>query len=237
MNYLIKYVQLPFSFSEEKLVKDLNSLNEKWILHFNKAHYEGEWGALPLRSLGGSMVNVVPGFGGEEVFADTPLMEQCPYIKSVLDEFKVEKKAIRLLNLKPGAVIKEHKDAELCYEQGEARIHIPILTNPQVEFYVDNERFEMLPGSCWYMNFNLPHRINNFGKTDRVHLVFDVVVNDYIRNLFENAPPERKKVIAEKDKFSVSQRRGIIEQLKGMNTPTSLAMAQKMEQELAEAQS
>ncbi len=181
------------------------------------------------------MDNVLPGFDGNVVFADTVLMEKCPYIKSILDEFKVEKKAVRLLNLKPGAVIKEHRDAELCYEMGEARIHIPIMTNPEVEFYVDNERFERLPGSCWYMNFNLPHRINNFGKTDRVHLVFDVVVNDFIRQLFENAPPERKKIVREKDSYTPSQRRDITERLKEMNTPTSLATAHQMEQDLAEA--
>ena len=101
-----------------------------------------------MRSISGRMDNVLPGFDGNVVFADTVLMEKCPYIKSILDEFKVEKKAVRLLNLKPGAVIKEHRDAELCYEMGEARIHIPIMTNPEVEFYVDNERFELLPGSC-----------------------------------------------------------------------------------------
>ena len=232
MSTIIKYIQLPFAFSPEKLAAELNGLNEKWVMHFNKAHYEGDWSALPLRSINGALTNVIPGCKDDDVFSDTVLMEQCPYIKSILAQFRCEHKATRFLKLKPGAIIKEHNDADLSYEMGEARIHVPILTNPLVEFYIDNERVDMQSGSCWYMNFNLPHRINNFGDTDRVHLVMDIVVNDSIREMFENVAPDKKKIIPAKEKYSIDDKRKIIEHLKAMNTEISNKMAMEMEAKL-----
>jgi quercetin dioxygenase-like cupin family protein len=232
MKTIIKYIQLPFAFSAERLQNELNALTERWILHFNKAHYEGGWSALPLRSQNGSLENVIPGNSGNELFQDTPLMEQCPYIKEILTNFPCEQKAIRLLKLEPSAVIKEHMDADLCCEQGEARIHIPIITNPQLEFYLDDERVEMLAGSCWYMNFNLPHRINNFGTTDRVHLVMDIVVNDVIKDMFANVDAGKKKIIPEKEKFTSIEKMEIIDRLKAMGTDVATSMAAAMEAEM-----
>jgi len=231
MKTVIKYIQLPFAFSPGKLVAELNALKENWILHFNKAHYEGDWSALPLRSLNGSLTNVLPENTGSGAFCDTLLMAQCPYMKSITALFPCEHNATRLLKLKPGAIIKEHTDGDLGFEHGEARIHIPITTNPQVEFYLDNERMDLQPGECWYMNFDLPHRIANLGNTDRVHLVMDIIVNEQIREMFDKTDPARKKIIPAKEKLSPAGKQQMIAQLKQMNTPTSNQLAKEMEGE------
>lgn len=229
MNTIIKYLKFPFLFDADRLLAELNGLNEQWVMHFNKAHYEGEWSALPLRSINGSLGNVLPENNNNGSFMDTVLMAQCPYMKSIADHFPCEHGAIRLLNLKPGAVIKEHSDAGLFYEDGEARIHVPIITNPQVEFYLDNERMDLVAGECWYMNFNLPHRIANYGNTDRVHLVMDIFVNDKVREIFEGVDTLHKKMIETKPKYSAAEKLQIIEQLRAMNTPASLRLAEDME--------
>ena len=80
--------------------------------------------------------------------------------------------------------IKEHSDFNLSYEDGEVRVHIPIQTNAEVEFAVEGRPLPMGEGECWYINFNLPHRIHNRGTTDRVHLVIDCVLNDWLRSMF-----------------------------------------------------
>jgi hypothetical protein len=41
----------------------------------------------------------------------------------------------------------------------------------------------MKEGECWYHNFNLPHRVANRGTADRVHLVLDCVLNDWLREV------------------------------------------------------
>jgi aspartyl/asparaginyl beta-hydroxylase (cupin superfamily) len=103
----------------------------------------------------------------------------------VLATFQCELEAVRLLKLRAGSSIREHKDYNLGYEDGEVRFHIPVLTNPDVEFYLNQQRVVMNEGECWYLNFNLPHRVVNNSVTDRVHLVIDCVVNDWVRALLE----------------------------------------------------
>jgi hypothetical protein len=87
---------------------------------------------------------------------------------------------VRLLKLGPGSVIKEHRDHALGLEDGIARIHIPILSNPDVEFVLNSQRVVMDEGESWYLNFNLPHRVVNRGSRERVHLVVDCTVNAWL---------------------------------------------------------
>jgi hypothetical protein len=49
-----------------------------------------------------------------------------------------------------------------------------------VEFYVDDMRVVMEPGECWYLDLSRPHRVHNRGSTDRVHLVVDCRVNEWL---------------------------------------------------------
>jgi hypothetical protein len=64
-----------------------------------------------------------------------------------------------------------------------ARIHIAITTNPGVEFELNRRRVVLGPGSAWYLRLSDPHRVANRGGTDRVHLVIDAVVNDWLREM------------------------------------------------------
>ena len=99
--------------------------------------------------------------------------------------FQCPLEAVRLLRLGPHARIREHRDIDLGYEFGEIRIHIPVTSNPEVAFYLDGERVDMKPGEAWYMELNLPHRVENAGTGDRVHLVVDCLLNDWLREMLE----------------------------------------------------
>lgn len=164
------------------------------------------------------------------------MMDACPYMREVIDSFGCEVMGVRLLKLAPGALIREHRDAELSFEHGEARIHVPILTNELVEFYIDGERVVMEEGSCWYMNFNLPHRISNGGATDRVHLVMDLKVNDTLQKTFDAVADERKKMTNVPDAFSRVEKENMIASLRMLDTATAVEMANRMEAELAKDQ-
>jgi hypothetical protein len=87
------------------------------------------------------------------------------------------------MKLTPGSVIKEHRDYDLAMEEGAARLHIPVQTNPGVEFMLNGLPVAMAPGECWYLRLSDPHRVANRGETDRVHLVIDCRVNDWLRTL------------------------------------------------------
>ena len=79
------------------------------------------------------------------------------------------------------------------------------------------------------MNFDLPHRISNFGETDRVHLVFDIIVNDQIKSMFEAVGAENKKLIEVKDRYSQVDKANIISSLRALNTDVAHQMADEME--------
>jgi hypothetical protein len=233
MNTMIKYLKLPFCFDMARMKHEVSALTAQWVAHYNTNDYEGVWTALPLRSLGGRNDNAIADPRPGLTFEDTELLQLCPYLKQVVETLPCEKMAVRLLNLEAGAVIKEHRDRELCFESGEARIHVPVMTNEDVAFYLDGERVVMNEGECWYMNFNLKHRIYNNGTTNRIHLVMDCVVNDELRALFAGDDIEIKKEAPMPEKFSLHEKEAMIASLLAMNTPTSLQMAEEMRRELA----
>ena len=225
---VLKYLRLPFNFDAALLRDDLDQLTEaRWLPHYQKLHYTGEWSAIPLRSIGGKADNILIAPTGHIAYEDTVFLSSCPYFQKVLQHFKCQLKAVRLLKLNAGAIIKEHRDAELYFEKGEIRLHIPVITNDEVEFYLDNERMFLKKGECWYMNFNLPHSINNKGKTDRIHLVVDAIVNDWVMELFEQ--PELNRKIIEEPGYDENTKRLMIARFREMNTETSNRLADEME--------
>jgi hypothetical protein len=65
------------------------------------------------------------------------------------------------------------------------RIHIPVVTNPDVDFRLNGAPLTMEAGSAWYLRLSDPHSVVNGGGADRVHLVVDATVNDWLKDLFE----------------------------------------------------
>jgi len=226
---MISYAKINLPFNAVAAQAEINRLTaDNWVRHFNTVNYQGEWTVLALRSPGGVMNNIIPDLMSHGGYADTVLMAECPSIKKLMDGMHCEVLSARLLNLKKGAFIKEHRDVELAFENGEARLHFPVFTNTGVAFYVNNELVTMREGDCWYINANLKHRVANNGDTDRIHLVIDCKVNHWLEGIFENA--ETKYELQQDD--DPETRKQMIECLRTMGTETALAMAEKMEKQI-----
>ncbi len=190
-------VKLPLRFDAARLQADLvRILTDEFVPHFNTAYYQGDWSAVPLRSIGGHASHIYPDPTTKNAFADTPLLARCSYVREVLALLRCPHQAVRFLRLKAGSTIKEHRDHELGFEDGEVRLHIPVITNPGVEFVLNQVRVIMNEGDCWYLNVNHPHRVANRGATDRIHLVIDCVVNDWLRELLLTASDKQKTLFA-----------------------------------------
>src|SRR6266480_787159 len=135
---MIRSVKLPFAFDPASLRSDLDQIRpDEWITHFNKEYHDGGWMGLPLRAPRGSARNLIVPPHAHADFADTDLLERCPAARAVLSVFQSAIGSARFLKLVPGAKIKEHTDYGLSFESGRARIHVPIVTNPQVLFFLD----------------------------------------------------------------------------------------------------
>jgi hypothetical protein len=97
-----------------------------------------------------------------------------------MSAFQCELLSVRLLRLGPGSIIKEHVDHSLSLEDGEARLHVPVQTNTDIEFWLNNKLIPLKAGETWCLNVNLPHRVVNNSAEYRVHLVIDCEVNDWL---------------------------------------------------------
>ena len=151
---------------------------------------------IALRALAGAShpVQMIYSDPARTDFVDTPALAGAPYFRQVLAGFACPLYAARLMRLAPGSRIKEHRDHDLCFEDGTVRIHIPVVTNAGVDFRLNGARCTMAAGSSWYLRLSDPHSVANGGGTERVHLVIDAVVNDWVAELFAAGrypcPPE-----------------------------------------------
>jgi hypothetical protein len=84
-----------------------------------------------------------------------------------------------LVNLPANQLVTPHYDKAL-YTHVIKRFHIPIITNDRTLFSVDDQHVNMKTGECWRVNNKLLHGVYNFGDTDRVHLMIDIIPNELI---------------------------------------------------------
>jgi len=181
-------LQLPLSFEPALLRRDLDALSATpWTAHFVEQNYEGDWSVIPLRCAAGEThpIRMIYSDPWATTFVDTPVMAACPYFREVVAAFACPVRNVRLMRLTPGSVIKEHTDLDLGVEGGEARVHIPVTTSPEVEFLLNRRRVEMKAGETWYLRLSDPHAVANRGANDRVHLVLDLVVDNWLTGFFE----------------------------------------------------
>ena len=173
--------QLPLNFDPHLLKNELNHIeSEQWFDHFVKIHYEEGWQGIALRSADGTAFNLA----SAPTYQDTAILSMCPYFDQVLKSFKCSLCRVRLLKLKAGSIIKEHIDPGTGREQPELRIHIPIITSPEIEFYCDGQRIIMESGKVYFIDTSFTHCVLNKSDIDRVHLVIDCAVNEWLRSLF-----------------------------------------------------
>lgn len=179
-------VRLPLAFDPTRLTADLAALDgSEWVEHYVRQNYDGDWSVVPLRAPVGAThpIQMIYSPPGVNEFVDTVFLSRAPYFAEVIAAFRCPVMSVRLMRLTPGSVIKEHRDHDLRAEEGVARIHVPVVTNDGVEFYLNRERVTLRPGEAWYLRLADPHSVANHGSETRVHLVIDVVVDDWLAGL------------------------------------------------------
>lgn len=184
--------RFPFKFDVERMKSDIAKLEKSgWLGHYDKGLSEG-WRAMLLVSKDGEMSGPEsqrPSWDFSR-FKRTALVEQLPYFGEILDFLKCPQGRVRLLRLNPGGGIGLHRDigAEVgCLAFKQVRLHVPIITNDKVTFFVGGERIKMQPGRFYYVNFSKAHYVKNEGDAARIHLVMDLKVDDWLAQYFPEA--------------------------------------------------
>lgn len=160
-------------------------LTGQWVDHVNRTDYSGGWDVLPLRCQHQHLQShpILQGFAivAGDGWVNLPVLTHCPTLLALLNNLQCPVKAARLMRLKAGAEIKPHRDHGLAMEFGEARLHCPIHTSDAVSFWVDKKIIPMRAGELWYFNADQIHEVYNRSNEDRINLVIDCEVNDWLR--------------------------------------------------------
>jgi hypothetical protein len=183
-------LRLPLAFDAGRLAEEVAQIAEDdWIAHFVPDHYEGGWSILPLRCKRGATHPILMAVSDPSAteFDDTPWLIRSPFLQEVLGAFPCPLLSVRLMRLDPGSRIKPHSDHDLDAVLGQARLHVPVTSNPDVAFWLNGTRAVMQPGETWYLRLSDTHSIDNQGTTARVHLVIDCKVDDSLAAMLASA--------------------------------------------------
>jgi hypothetical protein len=171
--------KLPFAFDSARLADDASRL-----LHLVRSpqpgpYHNGEWTGVAIHSAGG-VQSAAPGFPSMADYAFTAEADSVPYLKEILASLPFRLQVVRVLWLPPGGVIESHFDFDTNFQFGLVRLHIPLESNPDVEFLIAGQRVDMRVGELWYGDFSQPHQVANRGGQARLHAVLDVELGDEI---------------------------------------------------------
>ena len=79
---------------------------------------------------------------------------------------------VMLARMAPGGIIHPHCDQNPAAKWPH-KIHVPLLTNPDVRFFVDPQSYHFHEGEAVEVNNMGLHAVENRGSTDRIHLIFE----------------------------------------------------------------
>jgi len=185
-------IRLPRSYDVGRLQRDLDA-----VKHVDQApqpgpYHAGEWKGVALYSMGGHQ-SVFPSAAGLDRYQETAVLTHTPYFREILDELACPKEVVRILTLPPGGHIKEHFDFHTNFAYGLIRLHIPIVTHPDLVFMIDGQRVDWKEGELWYGDFSKVHSVKNDSPVTRVHMVIDVQINEFILGLFPKDFVDRRR--------------------------------------------
>lgn len=102
-----------------------------------------------------------------------------PIIKVLEEKHNGKVGKVLFIRLSSSKNIDKHVDVG-DYLESIRRHHVPIITNDNVSFVVGNETKTMRIGEIWEVNNNKMHEVLNAGDDERVHLLIDIIPNNYI---------------------------------------------------------
>jgi hypothetical protein len=163
------FFRLPRRFDAARLREEVAALPaDLWAQHPN---------GIP----GNSSVRLISVDGGENdlvdgIMRESTHLQRLPYVRQVLAGFGVPWSRTRLLRLAPGAAVPTHADINYHWFY-RVRLHIPVVTRPEVRFYCGGSDVHMAPGEAWIFDNWRLHSVLNPTPDERIHLVADTAGN------------------------------------------------------------
>ena len=159
------FYRLPVRFDAARLRAEVEALPATaWVNHPNDIE-------------GNTSVRLVSVNGEENDNLRGPMLPTAhlrasPYMRQVLASFGVVWSRSRLMRLGPRGQVPEHADASYHWFN-RVRLHIPVITRPEVRFNCDGVDVHMAAGEAWLFDNWRRHHVDNPTDDARVHLVAD----------------------------------------------------------------
>ena len=180
-----EFYKLPLRFDVDRLNKELSGFEEAdWEKH--PSDYKGNL-AIPLISVNGEINDAFAG-----LMQMTRFLKQSPYMQQVLASFNSVLSRSRLMRLEGRHDVPLHSDIN-SHWWSRVRIHVPIVTTPDVIFHCGDQKVHMAPGEAWIFDSWKMHTVVNPSGHTRVHLVIDTA-----------GSPEFWEIIGKSEVFSSS---------------------------------
>ena len=175
------FIQLPVRFDAERLAYEIGQFTES------------EWNAHPLNYAGNSALRLITvnGEANDAVTGEmmpTPYLQRCEYVQQVLSAFDSVWSRSRFMRLQPGAVVPPHCDINYHWIN-RTRVHIPVITHPDVHFICDGQQVHMAAGEAWIFDNWRQHTVKNNSNITRIHLVADTAGSPYFWDLVSHGDP------------------------------------------------
>lgn len=108
-------------------------------------------------------------------YAPKPLQLQVSAVASKLAaHYRGQAVKLMLAELKPGGKITPHRDVAPALFMSH-RCHLPIVTDPDVDFSIDEVVYNLREGKVYEFDNTRMHAVANRSATTRVHLICDIM--------------------------------------------------------------
>jgi uncharacterized protein (TIGR03032 family) len=180
-------IRLPLRVDAARLAHEIAAVDETdW-----RSHPEGAPGntALPLVAAGGD-----PGNDSTKgPMQPTPALARLPYTRQVLAGLITTIGRTRFMRIEHETELHAHVDTNF-YWWNHLRVHVPVVTTPDVVFEVGGEAVHMAPDDVWVFDTWRRHRVVNPADAPRIHLVVDTVGSGSLWNLLADSDREPQAI-------------------------------------------
>lgn len=169
MKLSVPFIQLPLMFDAAALAAEIATFDEAmW-----RPHPSGTPGntALALVAVDGDPARAD---ALEGLMRPTPALQRSPHMQQALASLEAVVGRVRLMRLSGRAEVQQHVDFDYYWNE-RVRVHIPILTQPEVRFVCGDASVNMAEGECWIFDTWRQHNVFNHAEAARIHLVVDTV--------------------------------------------------------------
>ena len=202
------------NFNFDKLLKDIK-IAEKDNEYTQRKYVKGAsvslyrdtygWKSIPLHSIngvGGNEGNILRPIDNY-TFKPTETLSKCKYFKKLFDNLNTDIYLVRLMKLEAGGYIAPHADTpHFKYRRKMIRTHIPIITNNKIDFYIDDNKYNLESCKWYYTRLEKVHWVKNNSDQDRIHLVVDIKPTmNIMKNLGLNKISNYRKFYSNKADF------------------------------------